>query len=96
MRTAVVDHYPYVRVTGTLEVPENLTDEELYEYVVEHWGGIKFSRAFMDDENSLLEVDGKDYEYCFPNSSAPIGRLADSEEDALKETLLEHFFKTGR
>ena len=94
MRTATIYHYPYVRVTGTLEVPENLTDDELYEYVRNYWGEIKFSKVFLDDENSAFEVDDRDYAYCSPSTGW--GRLADSEENAIKEILLEHFFKIGR
>ena len=56
-REFTVNAHPYADVSGTIQVPESLTDEdEIHAYVSEHWDEIKFGEPDLDYAGTDFEV----------------------------------------
>jgi len=58
MKEVLVVGFPYVVESGKLEVPDELTGDELYAYVESHWDDIQFeedSRDYYDTEFEVYE-----------------------------------------
>ena len=56
-RTIHVTAYPFAVQSGTIEVPANLSEEELYDYVSENFDNIKFDEPDLDYQGTDFDLD---------------------------------------
>ena len=57
MKTITVTAHPYADQTGSLEIPDNLTEDEAWNYVEQHWGEIEFSEPELDYLGTSFEIE---------------------------------------
>ena len=48
MKQYHITAYPYAKQTGTIFVPAGVPDEEIDDYIIEHWDKINFDDPELD------------------------------------------------
>ena len=56
-RTLNVIAYPYAVMYGTIEVPMEVTDDELDGYVTEHFDDVKFGEPQLDFKGTDFDIE---------------------------------------
>lgn len=62
MKRVYVTAYPFVTVTGNLNVPEELTHDEIYKYANEHFNEIDFDEDALFLRFKDLDFGGTDFD----------------------------------
>jgi hypothetical protein len=56
-RTLNVTAYPYAVMNGTIEVPANVPDDELDDYVREHFDKVEFGEPQLDFAGTDFDIN---------------------------------------
>ena len=56
MKQYRITAYPYATQTGTIGVPANLGDDDINEYIIEHWNDINFDEPELDYAGTDFDI----------------------------------------
>ena len=62
MKKISVQAYPFVTVTGSIDVPEGLTVDEIYNYIRDHFNDIDFDEDALFLRFRDLDFGGTDFD----------------------------------
>ena len=57
MKNVCVTAFPYAVQYGDIKVPDNLKDNEIKQYIQDHWNDIKFGKPDLDYCGTDFEID---------------------------------------
>lgn len=57
MKQYTITAYPYAKQTGIISVPANLGDDNIDEYIIEHWADIDFNKPELDYAGTDFDVE---------------------------------------
>ena len=57
MAKCFVTAFPFVRQEGIIEVPDDVSAEDVHDYISEHWDEIEFGEAELDYAGSDFDVN---------------------------------------
>ena len=57
MKNILVIAYPYAVQYGTIEVPDDIDDEVIREYIEENWDDIEFNKPELDYDGIDYDID---------------------------------------
>lgn len=56
MKQYHITAYPYATQTGTISIPANLGDDDINNYIIEHWGEINFNEPELDYAGTDFDI----------------------------------------
>lgn len=57
MKQYHITAYPYATQTGTISVPANLGDDDINDYIIEHWNEINFDEPELDYAGTDFDIE---------------------------------------
>lgn len=62
MKTYYVVASPYATVEGSISVPDEIEEDDVYDYIREHIDDVSFGEANLDYAGTDLDISRDDYE----------------------------------
>ena len=56
MKQYHITAYPYATQTGIISVPAGVGDDDINDYIIEHWNEIKFDEPELDYAGTDFEI----------------------------------------